>query len=288
MKKFFFVAQFTGFAVIVGLFVGVANGQGFGGGNTGGMGGGFSGGTGTGTLGGSSIPGSTAGRSSTGSSTGGSSSSLFNSGSSSSSSSLFGGSSSGSGSSGNSGSSGGSGTGNAQTTIQTGQLGSANPITRGAAIERNMGTNLIYSNADVIGGQATGNNNQFANLFSQIGRQMNQGGNFNQQGGRNSPRPTIRIPPKLVSAPQPVPVPQFTSRFESRLANLSAINTISPIHVAMEGSTAVLTGVVATEQDRQLAEGVASLEPEVETVRNEITVQAAAGAEGLNSPSKTP
>lgn len=282
MKKFFFVAQFTGFAVIVGLFVGVANGQGFGGGNTGGMGGGFSGGTGTGSFGGSSIPGSTAGRSSTGSSTGGSSSSLFNSGSSSSSSSLFGGSSSGSGSS------GGSGTGNAQTTIQTGQLGSANPITRGAAIERNMGTNLIYSNADVIGGQATGNNNQFANLFSQIGRQMNQGGNFNQQGGRNSARPTIRIPLKLGFAPQPVSVPQFTSRFESRLANLSAINTISPIHVAMEGSTAVLTGVVATEQDRQLAEGVASLEPEVETVRNEITVQAAAGAEGLNSPSKTP
>lgn len=282
MKKSLVVASMTGIAVVFGLFVGVANGQGFGGGNTGGMGGGFSGGTGIGGAGGTSFPSSTAGRSTTGSSSGGSSSSLFNSGNSSSSSSLFGGGSSGSGGS------GGGGTGNAQTTIQTGQLGSANPITRGAAIDRNMGTNLIYSNADVVGGQSTGNNNQFANLFSQIGRQINQGGNFNQQGGRNSVRPTIRIPLKLGFAPQPVSIPQFTSRFESRLANLSAINTISPIRVTMEGSTAVLTGVVATEQDRQLAEGVASLEPEVETVRNEITVQAAPGAEELNSPSKAP
>ncbi len=174
-----------------------------------------------------------------------------------------------------------------ETSIQTGQIGSATPITRGAPIERNStGAYLINSNPDIIGGQPSGNSNQFANLFSQIGRSMNQGGNFNQQGGRNAARSTIRIPLRLGFTPKPISAPLFIAKFESRLAKLPAISAIGPIRVTMDGSTAVLTGVVASEQDRQLAEGIALLEPEVETVRNELTVQAA--AEGLNSPSNIP
>ena len=228
----------------------------------------------------------------TGGSTGGSSSSLFNSGSNgSSSSSLF--NSSGSTSSGGStsgGGSAGSGSGISETSIQTGEIGAATPITRDAPIARNSsGAYLINSNPDIIGGQPSGNSNQFANLFSQIGRSMNQGGNFNQQGGRNAARSTIRIPLRLGFTPKPISAPLFIAKFESRLAKLPAISAIGPIRVTMDGSTAVLTGVVASEQDRQLAEGIALLEPEVETVRNELTVQAAeAGAGGLNSPSNIP
>ncbi len=167
------------------------------------------------------------------------------------------------------------------------------PLQRGEVLSRNgVGSNLINSNFDVIGGQSTGNSNQFANLFSQIGRSMNQGGNFNQQGGRSAARSTIRIPLRMDLMPKPVATstPQFiakyTAKFENRLAKLPALTSVGPIRVTMDGSTAVLTGVVASEQDRQLAEGVALLEPEVETVRNELTVEAGAG--GLNSPSNIP
>lgn len=276
--------QFSAVTFAAGLVVGAANGQGI---NTG-MGG-YN--TGTGQFSSGSTGGSTGGRSSTGGSSGSSSSSLFNSGSGGSSSSLFNSGSSSSGSTGSSGSGGsgssgaGTGTGNAETTIQTGKLGSGTPITRGAALERNTsGAYLINSNADVIGGQpGTGNNNQFSNLFSQIGRQLNQGGNFNQQGGRNTARSTIRIPlrtdlmPKPAATSSPQFVAKYTTKFENRLAKLPALNVVGPIRVTMEGSTAVLKGVVASEQDRELAAGVAMLEPEVETVRNELTVQAAAG-----------
>ncbi|MBC7852677.1 MAG: BON domain-containing protein [Pirellulaceae bacterium] len=213
---------------------------------------------------------------SSGGGTSGSSSSLFNSGSGSSSS-LFNSGSSSTGSSSGGSSSGGSGVTTSpefQTEINTGQIGAATPIQRGEVLSRDgRGANLISSNYDIIGGQSAGGGNQFANLFSQIGRSMNQGGNFNQQGGRNAARSTIRIPLRLGFAPKPVSIPQFTAKFESRIAKLPAISAIGPIRVTMEGSTAVLTGVVAAEEDRQLAEGVALLEPEVETVRNELTVQ---------------
>jgi hypothetical protein len=296
MKKspFIFLAQLSAVALIAGVCVASASGQGRGGSggfNTGS--GGFntgSGGFNTGNAGGTGGSNSGGNSSSLFNSGSGGSSSLFNSGSSSS-----GGTGSGSGSGGSgsgSGSSGGSGgvSSNLQTEIQTGQIGAATPITRGAAIERNSsGAYLINSNPDTIGGQPSAGGNQFANLFSQIGRQMNQGGNFNQQGGRNAVRPAIRIPLRLGFTPKPISVPQFTARFESRMAKLPGITSIGPIRVTMDGSTAVLTGVVASEQDRELAAGLAMLEPEVGSVRNELTVQnAEPGAEGLNSPSNVP
>ena len=270
-KTLIALSKATALTLVAGLFVGIANGQGSGGGRTGSTGG-------TGGTGGGSSTGSSSSLFNSGSS-GSSSSSLFSSGSSSTSSTSSGGSSGGTSDSG--------GTGNTQTSIDTGTFGGATPLTRGTPLERSStGSNLISSNPDVIGGQSTGNNNQFANLFSQIGRSINQGGNFNQQGGRNAARSTIRIPLRLGFAPKPISVPQFTAKFEGRIANLHGLSTIGPIRVTMDGSTAVLTGVVASEQDRQMAEGVALLEPEVETVRNELKVQP--GAEGLNSPSNNP
>ncbi|MFN0020537.1 MAG: BON domain-containing protein [Pirellulaceae bacterium] len=117
---------------------------------------------------------------------------------------------------------------------------------------------------------------------------MNQGGNFNQQGGRNAARSTIRIPLRIGFSPKPVSTTVFTSKFENRITKLSGLSAIGPIRVTMDGSTAVLQGVVASEEDRQLAEGVALLEPEVDSVRNELTVQPSeTGAGELNSPSNS-
>ncbi len=47
----------------------------------------------------------------------------------------------------------------------------------------------------------------------------------------------------------------------------------SGVRVAVEGSTAILRGVVASQNDRQLAEQIALLEPSISSVRNELMVQ---------------
>jgi hypothetical protein len=216
-----------------------------------------------------------------GSGTSGSSSSLFP-GSSSSTSSSYGSSTGSTGSMGSSGSS--SSTGGVQsTTLSAGNT----PIQRGNAINRDTGS-TINSNYDVIGGQAGSTNNQFASLISQMGRQMNQGGNFNQQGGRNAARPSIRIPLRLGFVAKPISAPVFSARFEGRISKLSGLSATAPIKITMDGSTAVLTGEVASAQDRELAAGVALLEPEVESVRNELTVRDLSPSDLLNSPTTTP
>jgi len=172
--------------------------------------------------------------------------------------------------------------------IDTGTIGAGNtPLSRNQVIQRSTG-GVINSNYDLIGGQASGNN-QFANLISQMGRQINQGGNFNQQGGRNNTRPPIRIPMRLGFVAKPVPAAQFKARFEGRIANLSGISSVGPIRIAMDGPTAVLQGVVATQADKDLAAGVAMLEPEVESVQNDLVVQEPASeSDEATPPTKTP
>ena len=120
-----------------------------------------------------------------------------------------------------------------------------------------------------------------------MGRQINQGGNFNQQGGRNTARSTLRIPMRLGFENKPVPVALFTARFEGRIANLSGISSVGPIRIAMNGSTAVLQGVVPSQADKDLAAGVALLEPEVDFVQNDLVVQEPASSSDELTPTTT-
>lgn len=249
-------------------------------------------GAGTGATGSYSMGGSTGPTGGTGPSGGTSTSSLFptsgSSGSSSNGNSLFPSSGSSSSSSSGGSSSGSSGSSSSTGGVQNVQLQAGNtPITRGSAITRDTGS-TINSNYDVIGGQAGNNSNQFASLISQMGRQMNQGGNFNQQGGRNAVRPTLRIPLRLGFVAKPISAPVFAARFENRISNISHISATSPIRITMDGAIAVLTGEVASEQDRELAAGVALLEPEVESVRNELTVRDSSPSDSLSPPTTTP
>jgi hypothetical protein len=104
-------------------------------------------------------------------------------------------------------------------------------------------------------------------LFSQL-----EQNNFNQGGQQGQPRVPLTIPIRLGFQPRPVASTQFTSRFEGRLAKLPGLKAVGPMEVTLEGRTAVLRGTVASEADRQLAEGLARLEPEVLEVRNELVV----------------
>ena len=72
-----------------------------------------------------------------------------------------------------------------------------------------------------------------------------------------------------------VTTPQVTAIASSVATSLGATKPGSRfrgVQVAFEGGTAILRGVVATQNDRTLAEQIALLEPSVSAVRNDITI----------------
>ncbi len=107
----------------------------------------------------------------------------------------------------------------------------------------------------------------FANLF---GRGQNV--QFNAAG--TAPRTPLRIPLRVGFVSKPISTAKLTTTFQTRLTKLPALSALGPIEVSMDGSTVVLRGSVASEDDRQLAQDLALLEPAIENVRNELSIQA--------------
>lgn len=115
------------------------------------------------------------------------------------------------------------------------------------------------------------------NIFSQLsGLAATQGarGQNNQQNTNN-----VRLMPTKarvqVSPGFSYALPggdRVSTTLQQRLERSQRIERLGPIEVRLEGRTAVLSGSVATEHDRELAERVALLEAGVSTVRNELTV----------------
>ena len=102
--------------------------------------------------------------------------------------------------------------------------------------------------------------------------QFNRGGNA--RGGTGARRSTAEIRARLrtgFSVARPAPA-QRSSTLATRLEKSSWLQPHSPMEVAIEGGTAILRGVVATEHDRVLAERVAKLEPGVRQVENLLTL----------------
>jgi len=118
--------------------------------------------------------------------------------------------------------------------------------------------------------------NQNFNALTQL-MQKAQQNQFNQQQAQKNARSTqqaqsqFRVPLRLGFQPQPVQSGSI-GRFERRMEKIPGLSRLGPIQATLEGRTAVLRGTVASEADRQLAEGLARLEPEVMAVRNELVV----------------
>jgi len=108
-----------------------------------------------------------------------------------------------------------------------------------------------------------------ANGLSQL-RNLFASPEFNGQGQTQS-RPAVRLSLKLGFRPQPISTVSMQA-FESRLTKLPGLRWVGPAAVRMDGRTAVLRGKVASEEDRELAEALAKMEPDVLMVRNEIEV----------------
>jgi len=104
---------------------------------------------------------------------------------------------------------------------------------------------------------------QLQSLFSQ--NQQNNGQNQTQS------MPQIRIALRLGFRPQAISTTRMQT-FQTRLTRLPGMRFVGSPDVVMEGRTAVLRGKVASEEDRELAEALAKMEPDVLSVRNELEV----------------
>lgn len=126
------------------------------------------------------------------------------------------------------------------------------------------------------------------NAFSQMSRQNQQRNQQNMNQNRNQQnqkqlRISIRadIPLRSTSATST----RLGQQFETRLKKIPGLTKGHSVEVEMSGRTAVLRGSVPSERDRELAEGLALLEPGISAVQNELVVaDAAATGEELPAP----
>ena len=92
-------------------------------------------------------------------------------------------------------------------------------------------------------------------------------------GGRSTNQVRARVRLGFsVPPPKPAQLAQLGSSLGQRLEQSSRIQTRSPMEVSIENGTATLRGVVATVDDRRLAERLARLEPGIRRIDNQLTV----------------
>ena len=84
------------------------------------------------------------------------------------------------------------------------------------------------------------------------------------------PGPTIQV--KLGFAPRFIPPDETGLAIAKRLGKLPSLHFTTPVSVALDGRTAILTGTVASAHDRDLAERVVLLESSVDDVQNQLVV----------------
>jgi len=129
-----------------------------------------------------------------------------------------------------------------------------------------------------VGADASDSNNFFSQLTS--GLTANQGlrGQNNNNNGQNNRNNSAAQQVKArvqLSAGFPYAAPSgdaVSAALQRRLEVSPRIERRGPITVRLEGKTAVLSGLVATQHDRELAARVALLEVGVAEVRNELAV----------------
>jgi hypothetical protein len=175
--------------------------------------------------------------------------------------------------------------------ITAGQGGSAGGATgqRGATgfvgADSSDVVNLRSQQGTTGAARRTSTTQGLQNIFQQFSQ-----GNFNdqQRAQQSRAQPNIRISLNLGFQPAPAS-PARMEAFGQRLMKLPGIRFVGPVESELVGRTAVLRGTVVSEADRELAEALALMEPDVRDVRNELVVDpSAATAEELPPASATP
>ncbi len=111
-------------------------------------------------------------------------------------------------------------------------------------------------------------------------RSRGPGGAARRQRGTTQIRASLRM-----GFSRPVLAPSRVSiALSQRLSNYVSVQAVSPVEVVIQGRTATLRGVVATNYARALAEQLARLEAGIGQVRNEIVVAVAPAEPALRVP----
>ena len=106
-----------------------------------------------------------------------------------------------------------------------------------------------------------------------IGRRLAQGGFGPGAGGNTTTTPPPVRTTLALGFEQSAAAPQqVNSAIAQHLRALPGLHWQGPVQVEIQGRTAILRGVAATEHDRDLAERVVRLEATVDQVQNQIAV----------------
>ena len=171
---------------------------------------------------------------------------------------------------------GSSGAGNIRSQTANGGLGGAVGLGAGLNLGRNLTSGLGGLGGGGLGGFGGGGlGGGFGGGFNQ--GQFGRGGQQNGRGGvgqTNQNRTPLRAPLSIGFTQAPTSTTVVSSRFSRRLDNLPGIQLRGPVSVQMEGRTAVLRGIVTSENDRDLVGRLALLEPGISEVQNELTIVA--------------
>lgn len=174
------------------------------------------------------------------------------------------------------------------TDTGAGMVGQQNAgATGGTGLGGMGGMNGMRGN--MLGGRGgtSGLGGLFGSQMGQLGRNQfgNQFGQQNMRGGQGT-RTQLRTPITLgFSNPGPtIASSRVTTQVTTRLTKIPRLQVTGPLSVTMEGSTAVLTGHVGSEGDRDLAERMVLLEPGISSVRNELQVRPAPEAVPVPTP----
>jgi BON domain len=162
-------------------------------------------------------------------------------------------------------------------------FGAANGFGSGA---QSMYGGRVYGSTTSAGGSSTGSGGTNGGSRSMTSSSSTSGGGGGAAGGntRGRSRTTTNTAAKEQQAwfeprieiafeVQPRPTSAVASNLAASLGASKEGSRFGGVRVAIDGSTAVLRGAVASQNDRQLAEQIALLEPSITSVRNELTIK---------------
>jgi hypothetical protein len=164
----------------------------------------------------------------------------------------------------------GTGTSAPATTLDAETAFSA--IERGDTIGSTDSTGRGFSNASAAtgGGGGGGLGGQGGFGGGGFGGLGNLFGNFNTGG--QSTKPAIRTRMRSAINVQATPPARVQQIATLRFRSLATQPQLRGIQVAMQGKTAVISGVVSSDRDRRMSELLMRLEPGVQRVDNQVVV----------------
>jgi osmotically-inducible protein OsmY len=176
------------------------------------------------------------------------------------------------GAGGNQGGFGNIGNLNEQQVSQAGQLSNSERFVRG---NRQAGQFVGADSGDAQAMRSMLTNGRVQDSLQGL-RQLQQTFNPNTEGQEDNERKyRIQLQPAFdYAAPS---VPALTVNLQRQLGPTSQLASLGPIRVEIQGRTVTLSGTVASEHTRALAERLALLEPGISEVRNDLAVTAAPG-----------